>query len=347
MGKYGKFGNYSGYYGYRRDSDERMQGFQPVWFKGLKCIDIGCNSGEFTISVAKKFQPKHILGVDIDAKLIVQAHEHLAKRKEELGSGQGRLIPRSLAVKNQSKSSTCFPKNVDFLVVDITNDGDNVLSTYDTILCMSVAKWIHLHKGDEGLLAFFRKLHELLEPNGRVILEYQPWKSYVNNKRASAITMKNFKEIQVRPEDFEVALCDIGFQVLQRLGSTLEEAQGFSRPILVLGKKIQVLDKGEASRDRRRKKKKRKHHLEECDSSQEKGNEQEELRQHDDREEFEDLKKEKRKDRKKRKRLEAEVGVEANEGDAEEECNDSVEAGDHSEEMAEQEVKDKKQKKNY
>lgn len=54
---------------------------------------------------------------------------------------------------------------------------------FDTITCMSVAKWVHIAGGDNELRAFFRKIHTLLRPGGFFVLEPQPWRSY---KQASA-----------------------------------------------------------------------------------------------------------------------------------------------------------------
>jgi len=48
----------------------------------------------------------------------------------------------------------------------------------DTITCMSVTKWIHLHGGDDVIRAFFLKVKEILYPGGYFVLEPQPWKSY-------------------------------------------------------------------------------------------------------------------------------------------------------------------------
>ena len=50
------FGNYSRYYGYRsaeRFSDGRLDVLPHDVLKDKVCLDIGCNSGEFTIAVGK------------------------------------------------------------------------------------------------------------------------------------------------------------------------------------------------------------------------------------------------------------------------------------------------------
>lgn len=51
-------------------------------------------------------------------------------------------------------------------------------ASMDTITCLSVTKWIHLHGGDDVMRAFFLKVKEVLYPGGYFIVEPQPWKSY-------------------------------------------------------------------------------------------------------------------------------------------------------------------------
>lgn len=39
---------------------------------------------------------------------------------------------------------------------------EKVEPTYDVITCLSVSKWVHLNHGDQGILALFRRCHDLL-----------------------------------------------------------------------------------------------------------------------------------------------------------------------------------------
>ena len=50
-----------------------LQVFKRAWFQGRRCLDIGCNSGAITLSIAAQLAPRSMLGVDIDASLIRKA----------------------------------------------------------------------------------------------------------------------------------------------------------------------------------------------------------------------------------------------------------------------------------
>jgi 7SK snRNA methylphosphate capping enzyme len=152
-------------------------------------------------------------------------------------------MPRSVRLAVEAKP--VFPQNLSFMVQDVMMLGRGIAksdslesghspSTYGSIFCLSLTKWIHLNYGDEGLLRFFRILHRLLDPDGYLILEFQSWQSYINNKNTSSITKQVFKSIQIKPEQFESELVRLGFEVVQRLGTPVEVARGFNRPILVL-----------------------------------------------------------------------------------------------------------------
>ena len=85
-----KYGNYKNYY-YKRlgagndQTDVRIQLMEPhaEYFHEKRILDIGCNSGLITINLAKKFQPKSIVGVDIDAELINIARRQVERQKAD------------------------------------------------------------------------------------------------------------------------------------------------------------------------------------------------------------------------------------------------------------------------
>lgn len=70
-------GNYHRYYGYRLgrafDEDPRLNVLEKRWFAKKRCMDIGCNEGLVTLSIAKKFGTKSMTGIDLDEHLIKRA----------------------------------------------------------------------------------------------------------------------------------------------------------------------------------------------------------------------------------------------------------------------------------
>lgn len=78
-----QFGNFSSKYcGVKtlfNFSDVRLTVFlrHAYLFKDKDILDIGCNAGHMTISVARKLHPKSILGIDIDKNLISRARKNL------------------------------------------------------------------------------------------------------------------------------------------------------------------------------------------------------------------------------------------------------------------------------
>lgn len=55
----------------------RFDLFPGDWFRGRTVLDIGCNVGHLTLEIAKKFEPAHILGIDIDDHLVGVARKNI------------------------------------------------------------------------------------------------------------------------------------------------------------------------------------------------------------------------------------------------------------------------------
>lgn len=275
-------GNYRGYYKFRErqmmDNITRIAGFEAAWFYEQRVLDIGCNDGSLTIMIAKDYNPMSVIGIDVDPRLIEAAgsavkrakYEYRMKKKtdrvhldsipESSDTSQTArqyqlLIPRQvskvrplypgqiLASSPTDDNGGKYPFNVFFRCEDIMESTNRPEEYgYGVILCMSVSKWVHLNHGDDGLMRFFHLLFSMTTPGGKVIMEYQPWKSYINNKAASEIIKCNFKQIKIRPDDFERILTEeIGFTIITRLGTSLDKARGFQRPIVVLMKPLPQL----------------------------------------------------------------------------------------------------------
>ncbi|KAD4180203.1 hypothetical protein E3N88_28794 [Mikania micrantha] len=254
------FGNYRNYYGYRieqgLEEDPRIKVMRKEWFEGKDCLDIGCNSGLITIAIAKKFGCQKILGIDIDSARIQEAYWNLRKivtkseiKKRSVADKSSDAETNNIIIDpidqtgqietTQNHSDSHLFDQVSFckdnFVFSWSMPGDKM---YDTILCLSVTKWIHLNWGDEGLVTLFSKVWRLLKPGGLFILEPQPWKSYVSNRQVSEVASTNYKNLNIFPQQFQEILLDkIGFRKIKNLSSSLNGSKtGFNRPILALWK---------------------------------------------------------------------------------------------------------------
>ncbi|KAJ1923037.1 hypothetical protein IWQ60_006132 [Tieghemiomyces parasiticus] len=80
------YGNYPNYYGYRDDTflsnpdhlDHRLRRLPADLFHGRRVLDIGCNAGFVTTSIALHGAPRWVVGVDIDPQLVRKAKQHLS-----------------------------------------------------------------------------------------------------------------------------------------------------------------------------------------------------------------------------------------------------------------------------
>lgn len=178
------YGNYDRYYGYRNKDhnheDIRLNIFNQYkeLFENKDILDIGCNCGQITMSIADKFQPKSITGLDIEHKLINKAVKTVVKSK------------KSLPWKNERKTAGKFPYNIAFLCADYVLRDDILLEVeevqkFDVILALSITKWIHLNYADAGLKQAFRRMYKQLQPSGVLILEAQSFDNYERRKNLS------------------------------------------------------------------------------------------------------------------------------------------------------------------
>nr|CAB3504703.1 unnamed protein product [Digitaria exilis] len=227
------YGNYRNYYGYRIDrnvgEDPRLEAFNKQWFENKDCLDIGCNQGLVTIGLAMKFKCQRILGIDIDSGLIETAKWNLRRvaRQDKLATqnanAQESSNSPSQSSPGEAASELSNGKEHQDLLKIVSFQHENFVESlggsserYDTILCLSVTKWIHLNWGDDGLVTLFVKIWRLLRPVAR----------------------ENFNSICLYPENFrEILLDKVGFRsvelIMDRLVGTVS---GFDRPIEVYHK---------------------------------------------------------------------------------------------------------------
>jgi len=203
------YGNYPHYYSYRfkKDLNEALDprittisealcqlGLYPEGLNSAlhskRCLDIGCNSGRFSIEVARQFNPAWCKCIDIDPKLVNKSRRSLYLACEQhlpnLKFPQDRFGCIDFHHDNLPVRAGQFPRNIRFSCGNIL-DSNFGLDKYDVVFCMSVTKWIHLNWGDDGIRRLFAKVHQLLQSGGLFILEPQAFETYKRRSKISEV----------------------------------------------------------------------------------------------------------------------------------------------------------------
>ncbi|XP_017295832.1 7SK snRNA methylphosphate capping enzyme [Kryptolebias marmoratus] len=268
-----QYGNHCRYYGYHcsygdqhegqvgAEKDLRLRLLEADWFRDKRVLDIGCGAGHMTLALALRFNPAHILGVELDEQLVHAARQNIRhflshdlvgkergrKREEEevRQSMSLRPLPLSFRVsrgplsappllQTSSSSSSRFPNNITFIQGNYVSEGEAWpgRGQYDVITCLGVTKWVQLQSGDGGVARLFKRAYQSLSASGLFILEPQPWSSYGHSKRASDTTFHHFRTLRLRPEQFTSFLTDsVGFSSYRLLTHS-----GIKSPIYVFHK---------------------------------------------------------------------------------------------------------------
>lgn len=118
----------------------RLRLLEADWFTDKTVLDIGCGTGHMTLALALRFNPAHILGVELDEKLVHAARQNIRHflshdlvvkqrgREEGLKQETSRPPPLSLRLSrgplsapplfsSSSSSSSRFPNNITFIQV--------------------------------------------------------------------------------------------------------------------------------------------------------------------------------------------------------------------------------------
>ncbi|CAJ0750375.1 21336_t:CDS:2, partial [Entrophospora sp. SA101] len=183
-----------------------------------------------------RYSPKLIVGVDIDKELVgcAMVNKRLTYSLSKPTSmststlksdGDDDIIVRDyflqsipamfglLPVKSFddidfNNDQVKFPDSVQFRCCDWMEEPHSY-NKYDTILGLSVSKWIHLNRGDKGLQEFFQRIYDNLRIGGRFIFEPQAWKSYRKYKDLSKTIKNNYGLIKFRPKEFHDYLMNV------------------------------------------------------------------------------------------------------------------------------------------
>ncbi|GAC99558.1 hypothetical protein PHSY_007160 [Pseudozyma hubeiensis SY62] len=120
-------------------------------------------------------------------------------------------------------------------VVDTKTLGEMEKGGLDMMLALSITKWIHIQKGDPGLMLFFARIADTLKPGGLLFLEPQEWISYHSAKTLDHTIRGKIKRLQLRPGgDFEWWLSTFGLQFEIEIGQG--KGFGFSRSLQMFRK---------------------------------------------------------------------------------------------------------------
>ncbi|XP_069952933.1 7SK snRNA methylphosphate capping enzyme [Cherax quadricarinatus] len=245
-----QYGNYNKYYGYRNPDqtpDVRLECLRREWFEGKEILDIGCNIGHITLTVARDYNPKRVVGIDIDKKLVSIAEKNI-KHYLRKGDTEEANFPKSMRLLYgtlkppvRADGTRTFPYNVKFVHANYVLESDELLETvrpeFDTILCLSITKWVHLNWGDSGLKRFFWRIFHNLKPGGRFVLEPQGWPSYNKRRKLTKRIFENYINIRLFPDKFnDFLLHEVGFNTSEKIITPHHASRGFQRPIIIYTK---------------------------------------------------------------------------------------------------------------
>lgn len=151
--------------------------------------------------------------------------------------------------QNRCKASLTMPERSLKKIGSITPDKvapvfetENIISDitkyrleqFDTIICLSLTKWIHLNWGDPGLTRLLLKIYNSLKIGGRLILDIHDWKSYKKKKNFSATFQYIFCTITIKPRFILERLMNLGFELEREIDYGYET--DLKRPIFILKK---------------------------------------------------------------------------------------------------------------
>lgn len=117
---------YYRYYGYRNANlamDVRLKVLErhKNLFRGKDVLDIGCNTGHLTLTIARDFGPNKVVGLDIDRNLIQVARTNIRHyvncgKKDKFFPVSMPIVYGPISVPGVSQDKS-FPHNISFIQV--------------------------------------------------------------------------------------------------------------------------------------------------------------------------------------------------------------------------------------
>jgi 7SK snRNA methylphosphate capping enzyme len=110
---------------------------------------------------------------------------------------------------SSESAAAAYPHNVSFQVSNILQLNMSAeCKKYDTVLLLSLTKWVQMNFGDEGIYKLFATCKQLLRVGGRIVLESQKYKTYAKLVQECARFQKVYPTIKVRPEQYDKILTE-------------------------------------------------------------------------------------------------------------------------------------------
>lgn len=201
------------------------------------------------------FSSKQPLRVDADSKLIELAATKTRAWKKNSASQMSvneeaaDLAWVPLCFRKRCKAEITMavhPLRTDekrpLLKIDPHFEAENIIADirkytfeqFDTVVCLSVVKWVHLNWGDAGLMRLLLKIYNSLKINGRLIIDIHNWKSYKKKKNFSSTFQYTFCTISIKPAWILDRFLKLGFEVERKIDYGYET--DLKRPIYILKK---------------------------------------------------------------------------------------------------------------
>lgn len=102
---------------------------------------------------------------------------------------EGKVFPHNVAFCTSdwvASGSTFDGKGYDVVLACVLHSRHGLICD-SLFLSLSITKWIHLNDGDDGIRAFFARVHAVLRQGGMFVLEVQPWDSYAKARRSNPV----------------------------------------------------------------------------------------------------------------------------------------------------------------
>uniref|UniRef100_K3X3X7 RNA methyltransferase n=1 Tax=Globisporangium ultimum (strain ATCC 200006 / CBS 805.95 / DAOM BR144) TaxID=431595 RepID=K3X3X7_GLOUD len=137
-----RVGNFRSYYTFRLgqsrqgelEEDPRLVVLEAQWFTGKRGLDIGCNSGDLTLAIAKRFEPSYLLGVDVDAQLVSRARTNLKEVIQQMRIEEAfKTIPAAQTSGAHGAADTNGAVTEKKTETSISSDGTNEVDPNDEV----------------------------------------------------------------------------------------------------------------------------------------------------------------------------------------------------------------------